>query len=139
MKIVICGSMAFSKEIVEIADKLKQNNHEVIIPFNVEKYADGNLVIENSYESTKNKIDNDLIRGYFNEIKIFDAVLIVNLDKNGISNYIGGNTFLEMGFAHVLDKFIFLINPIPDMLYTDEIKAIKPIILNNDLLKINKV
>ncbi len=139
MNIAICGSMAFSKEIVEIADKLKQNSHKVIIPDNTYKYVDGSLAMENSYEAIKNKIDGDLIRKYFNVIKNSDAILIVNLDKNGISNYIGGNTFLEIGFAHVLDKLIFFINPIPDMLYTDEIKAMEPIIINNDLSKINYV
>ncbi len=62
--------------------------------------------------------------------------LAVNIDKKGIKNYIGGNTFLEMGFAHVLDKKIFLLNEIPDISYKDEIKAMQPIILNGDLSKI---
>ena len=65
-----------------------------------------------------------------------NAVLVLNPDKKGIKNYIGGNTLIEMGFAYVLDKKIFLYNPIPEMSYTDEIKAMKPIILNKDLSKI---
>jgi len=138
MKISICGSMVFSKEMVEIANKLKQNNHKVILPHNTEKYADGVLANETSHESVKNKIDNDLIRDYFNEIKNSDAVLIVNFDKNGIPNYIGGNAFLEMGFAHALNKKVFLLNNIPAMPYDDEIKAMQPIVLNGDLLKIKQ-
>jgi hypothetical protein len=63
-------------------------------------------------------------------------VLIVNIDKAGIENYIGGNSFLELGFAHVLSKSVYLLNPVPVMLYTDEIKAMQPIILNGDLSKI---
>ena len=63
-----------------------------------------------------------------------DAVFVLNLDKNGIPNYIGGNTFLEIGFAYVLGQKIFLFNPIPDIpLYKTEIEAMKPIILNKDL------
>ena len=50
-----------------------------------------------------------------------DAILVLNLTKNGIENYIGGNTFLEMGFAHVLEKKIFVYNKLPDVGYKDEI------------------
>ncbi|MCK5466551.1 hypothetical protein KAI56_03605 [Candidatus Parcubacteria bacterium] len=137
MKIVICGSMAFSKEMVKIANKLKQENYKVILPRNTKEYAEKILTSETSYESTKNKIDNDLIRDYFDEIKNADAVLVINTEKNNIKNYIGGNSFLEMGFAHVLNKKIFLFNDIPEMIYTDEIKAMQPIVLRGDLTKIN--
>ena len=58
--------------------------------------------------------------------------------SNGIPNYIGGNTFLEMGFAHVLNKKVFLLNNIPAMPYDDEIKDMQPIVLNGDLLKIKQ-
>jgi hypothetical protein len=59
------------------------------------------------------------------------------LDKNGIKNYIGGNTFLEMGFAHVLNQKIFLLNPIPEIpFYKTEIEAMRPVVLNGDLAKI---
>lgn len=128
--------MTFSKEMVEIAYKLKQGNHEIILPLNAEKYADGRLKGETSHESTKNKIDDDLIRNYYDEIKNAGAVLVANFDKNGIQNYIGGNSFLEIGFAHVLKRPVFLLNDIPNMPYSDEIKAMQPIILNGDLSKI---
>ena len=52
-----------------------------------------------------------------------------NYDKHGIKNYIGGNAFLEMGFAHVLGikKFIYL-NPIRKMPYYEtEIVAMRPL------------
>ncbi len=38
-----------------------------------------------------------------------------------------------MAFAHVLGKKIFLLNSIPKMSYSDEIEAMKPIIINNNL------
>ncbi|HOK35473.1 MAG TPA: hypothetical protein PLL80_01600 [Candidatus Pacearchaeota archaeon] len=37
-----------------------------------------------------------------------DAILVVNIDKKGIKNYIGGNAFLEIGFTHILDKRILI-------------------------------
>ena len=41
---------------------------------------------------------------------------------------------MEIGFAHVLNQKIFLLNKIPDILfYRTEIEAVKPIILNGDL------
>ena len=138
MKIAICGSMIFSKEMVEIANKLEQENHEITLPRNAEKRAKNYLANETSHESIKNKVDNDLIRDYFNKIKDSDAVLIVNMEKNKVKSYIGGNSFLEMGFAHALNKEIFLLSDIPEMIYTDEIKAMQPIVLKGDLKKINK-
>lgn len=64
-------------------------------------------------------------------------LLIVNVDKKGIKGYIGGNSFLEMGFAHVLNKPIYLLCNIPKMEYTDEIRAMQPVVLNGNYSKIN--
>ena len=73
-----------------------------------------------------------LIRRYYKLIEASDAVLIVNAEKKGVSGYIGANTFLEIGFAHVLDKKIYLLNlPAPGS-YNDEIKEINPVIINGD-------
>jgi len=137
MKIVICGSMKFSKEMLKIKEKLNSLGFDnVVVPRNADKYASNQLAEENSYESIKNKIEEDLIRSHYEEIKSADAVLIVNYDKNGIANYIGGNSFLEAAFAHVLKKKLYLLFEIPNMAYSDELKAMQPIILNNDLSKI---
>ena len=57
------------------------------------------------------KNNNDAIREFWRIMQGADAVLVLNIDKNGIKNYIGGNTFLEIGFAHVLDQKIFLLKP----------------------------
>jgi predicted RNA-binding protein with PUA domain len=133
MKIVICGSMSSACQMIDAKKELLQNNHEVVLPRGTELYAEKVLAEETAHESTKNKIENDLIRDYFEKIKDADAVLLINIDKRGISNYIGGNSFLEMGFAHILNKTIFLLNEIPDMIYTDEILAMQPTILNSDL------
>ncbi len=83
------------------------------------------------------KIKLDAIKRHYKKIEKSDAILVLNYTKKSIKNYIGGNTFLEMGFAHVLDKKIFLFNPIPQMLYTDEILAMAPIVVAKDLSKIN--
>jgi len=137
MKIALISSVSFFKETVEVGNRLEKLGHSVILPHNFENYAKGKIPPEKGNESTAKKIENDLIRQYFNEIKNSDAVLIVNKSKNNIENYIGGNGFLEMGFAHVLNKKIFLLNSVPNMQYSDEILAMEYTVINNDLTKIN--
>jgi len=44
---------------------------------------------------------------------------------------------MEIGFAHVLDQKVFLMDPIPDIpIYKSEIEAVKPTIIHGDLKKI---
>ncbi|PIN76615.1 hypothetical protein COV17_01795 [Candidatus Woesearchaeota archaeon CG10_big_fil_rev_8_21_14_0_10_36_11] len=46
---------------------------------------------------------------------------------------------MEIGFAHVLNQKVFLLNPIPEIpYYKSEIEAVKPVILNGDLSKISE-
>ncbi|PIS07706.1 hypothetical protein COT78_01910 [Candidatus Berkelbacteria bacterium CG10_big_fil_rev_8_21_14_0_10_43_13] len=79
----------------------------------------------------------DAIREFWRMMQGADAVLVLNLDKNGVKNYVGGNTLMEIGFAHILNQKIFMLNPIPEMPYCkSEIEAVKPIIINGDLKKI---
>jgi nucleoside 2-deoxyribosyltransferase len=136
MKIIICGSMKVCRKMIEARDELERIGHKVLLPRHTEEYAKMNTSDHVHNESVKNKINYDLIRYYYNEIKNSDAVLVINEDLNEIKGYIGGNTFLEMGFAHVLNKKIFLLNPIPEMGYEDEIVAMKPVILEGDLNRI---
>jgi nucleoside 2-deoxyribosyltransferase len=143
MKIVICGSIDFTPTIKEVSDVLVKHGHKVDIPFTSKRIINGELTLEDfKNEKQKNgdgafrKIQDDVIKRYYNKINESDAILVLNLEKNGITNYIGGNTFLEMGFAHVLNKTIYLYNNIPDLSYTDELNAMLPIILDGDLLKI---
>ncbi len=138
MKIEICGSMIFSRRMLEIKESLLEMGHIANTPPFTEKYAKLESPEKRHSESLGNKIKHDLIRVYFNKIKNSDAVLIVNENKNNIESYIGGNSFLEMAFAHILNKKIFLLNPIPKLSYTDEIEAMQPIILHGDLEKISQ-
>ena len=70
------------------------------------------------------------------KIKQNDALLILNFEKHGQQNYIGGATFLEIFKAFELDKKVFLMNPIPDNIFKDELIGMNPIILNKKLSKI---
>lgn len=139
MKITICGSSAFKKEKVEYRDKLKKMGHEAIIHPFYDKLAAGKMPelwerIKKEHAAVKKQYD--FIKWYYNSIVNSDAILVLNFDKNGIKNYVGGNTLMEIGFAHVHDKKIFLLNSVPEISYKDEILAMVTRVLNGDLSQI---
>ncbi|MFW0862276.1 MAG: hypothetical protein ACKKL6_01695 [Candidatus Komeilibacteria bacterium] len=132
MKIAICSSMSFAKEMIKAKEEMIELGHEVIIQDDVELHASGEIGDEDKWR----KMEIDPFKVYFEEIKNADAILVINLDKHGVENYVGGNTLIEMAFAYVLDKKIFMMNPVPKLGYSDEIEAMRPVILNGDLNKI---
>lgn len=143
MRITICGSIEFTPKIKEVATVLTEYGHKVNIPLTSQRIINGELSLEefkkeklHNGDGAFRKIKDDVIRRYYNNIKNSDAIFVLNIEKNGIPNYIGGNTFLEIGFAHILNKPIYLYNDIPNVSYIDEIKAMQPIIINGDLKKI---
>lgn len=143
IKIAICASIDFAYEIKDSAQILEKMGYEIDIPMTAQKILNGELAMEKfKSEKEKNgdgafrKIQYDVIKKYYGIIKNSDAILVLNFNKKGIKNYIGGNTFLEMGFAHVSDKKIYLLNPVPELGYKDEIIAMQPIILNGNLKNI---
>ncbi|MBM2820329.1 MAG: hypothetical protein HW405_89 [Candidatus Berkelbacteria bacterium] len=123
--------MKFAKEMLKIKDKLEDLGHRVITPENMHKPVSRGTHGENAFI----KIKHGLIKLHYQKIKKSDAILAANF-SNKIPNYIGGSAFIEMAFAHVLNKKIFLLNPIPQVSYEDEIIAMSPIIINGDLSKI---
>lgn len=127
--------MQFTEKMMFMRDRLTDLGHDAYLTSLATPF-----IGKSDEEKEKIKIDQknnqDAIREFWRIMQGGDGVLTVNIDKHGIKNYIGGNTFLELGFAHVLNQKIFLLNPIPDMIYTSEIVAMKPIIINGVLSKI---
>ena len=144
MKITICSSVEFAHKIKEIADTLTSLGHDVHIPTGAKMIISGELDLEKFKEDKEKHGDISLrktigspIKRYFDKIKESDAILVLNLEKKGISNYIGANVFLEIGFAHVLDKKIFLYNDIPEGVnFRDEMEEIDPVVIEGDLNKV---
>ncbi len=133
MKIGIIGSMQYTEQMLAMRDKLNTLGHEAFVTDLHEAFI-GKTDEKKETIKLHQKNTMDAIREFWNMMQGGDAVLVLNLDKQGIKNYIGGNTFLEIGFAHVLNQKIFLLNPIPDIqFYKTEIEAMKPVILNGDL------
>ena len=142
MKITLCGSIKFADKLVEIYHELEKLGHQPAMHGDMFKVADGTAPeieeMKNGAEHYEIKRKYGYIKWWHDSIKKSDAVLICNFDKNGIKDYIGGNTLIEIGFAHVNDKKVFLLNNIPESLsYLDEIKAMTDVSLSGDLGKIS--
>lgn len=140
MRITVNGSVAHAEKLVENFHRLKELGHQPLMHDEMFRIADGTAQeltegIETDHSQIKRQ--HNFIRWWHDCIVSGDAILVCNYDKNGIKNYIGGNTFLEIGFAHVNNKKIFLLNPIPEEVpYVDEIKAMVDVVLDGDLRKI---
>ncbi len=146
MEITICSSVTFVPQIIKVRKDLMALGFSVNIPYFTEKIIKNEITYE-AYLSQRKKQGGDillrqaesidLIQRYWDFIKHSEAILVLNETKNGISNYIGGSTLMEMGFAYGYHKKIFLFNPVPErgerMHYVDEILNMNPIIINQDL------
>lgn len=138
MKITICGSLTNTPKMLPIIKELEKNGHKCFWSKGMDLYARGNkdIIDRAKKDHASLKQDNDAIKWYYNSIKNTDCILVCNFTKNDIRGYVGGNVLMEIAFAYVLDKKIFMLDIIPEVKHKDEIIAMKPIIINNDLNKI---
>lgn len=142
MKIFICGSMYFAKEMLEAKKKLEEIGHVAEVPCDTELFVDNPaMTTDNHEENYKHCIDNDIIRKSFNSIAKNDAILLLNYPKNGVDGHVGASGLMEIGLAYYLNKKIFLLYPPPpikEVKSTHEVLIMQPIILNGDLNLIKK-
>lgn len=143
MKIYVLGSTSFRKEMVDVKNQLCALGLNGWIHPDYEAFSRGEKQdILNRWQNGERvslKREYNYLHQHYKNILESDAVIIVNGDKNGVKNYIGGNVLMEMGQAHVNNKKIFLLNDIPsEVSYIDEIRAMDPICLQGNLKKINE-
>lgn len=127
--------MAFYMEMEVMRQTLTRMGHTVLIP---KKGDEGEVPVEAREGISKDeiiaaKIEYDFIREHFRNINRSDAILVLNYEKKGVPNYIGGNTFLEMGVAFWLGKRIYLLHPVPESDYATEMHAMQPVILHGNI------
>lgn len=136
MRIGVIGSMQYTEKMIEARDALIARGHDAFVTNFAAPFV-GKTDDEKEEIKLDQKNHQDAIREFWHLMQGADAVLCMNLDKHGIKNYIGGNTLMEIGFAHVLNQKIFLYNPIPEIpFYQSEIEAVRPIIIHGDLSRI---
>lgn len=141
MVIAICGSMKFLAEMRETQEELKKLGYTVYIPEPEESSSDSNSDdYWSRYKMTRSEAKKkyNYIKKHRDLIDKSDAVLVINEDKNGIKNYVGANTFLEIGYAYYNDKKIYFKNPLPEQDYLkDELGAMDIIVINGNLSMIS--
>ena len=133
MKIFIICSKAFYDRIPEIENYVESAGHIIALP---NRYDHPETEAKFRGTSEHGKWKASMIKHSEEVISKVDAVLVLNYTKNGVDNYIGGATFLEMYDAFRLEKKIYMMNDIPEGLLKDEIIGFNPIVINGDLSKI---
>jgi len=132
MKIFIICSKAFYGNITAIKEALDRAGHETSLPNCYDepdteaKYRDLGAKEHAEWKATMLRHSQDVIEQN-------DAVLVLNFEKNGQENYIGGATFLEMYDAFRLGKKIYMYNDVPSGMLKDEIEGFEPILLHHNL------
>jgi hypothetical protein len=147
MNITICGSIACFDEMITTKAKLEELGHKVDMPPSTVKNEQGEEIdVREYYKLRKAETDQQsevwdikkkAMLAHFHKVEWSDAILVLNLEKNGIPGYIGANTLLEMGLALHLNKKIFLYNPVPEQSpYLEEILGCKGITINHNFSQI---
>jgi hypothetical protein len=118
LRFVICGSMTFYSNILEVHRILMDNKVPTIIPANDD--SDFSSISRDEYTRYKKSVSLKHIK----EIRRKETlgIIVINNEKHQIKDYIGGNTFAEIAIAFSHGKKIFLLNEIPDF-FIDELRA----------------
>lgn len=136
---MVIGSMTFAKEMLRTKEELEKLGHEADVPFDVEHHVNDEEAIDDLEKNFQYCKENDVIWKGLQQVADADAVLALNLPKNGIPGYIGTSAFMEMGVAHWLRKKIFLLHQPPDhneYRWAHEANIMCAKVLNGDLAQI---
>ncbi|QQS23008.1 hypothetical protein IPM19_00340 [bacterium] len=135
MIIFIICSKRFYGEIPAIQEFLASRGHEIILPNHYDDPSSEDRVRalgEDEHRLWKA----EAIRMSYGKVEACDAVLVINMTKEGDENYIGGATFLEMYDAFKLGKKIYLYNCLPHSILRDEIIGFNVVCLHQELSRI---
>ena len=133
MRIGIVGSMQFSEKMIEVKNQLEKLGHSVFVSMETESMVDKT---DEEKEKIKlhQKFSKNAMKEFWKQMENSDAMVVLNYDKHGVKNYVGGNSLMDLAVAHYLNQKIFLLNPIPEIeFYKSEIIAMNPIVINGDL------
>ena len=109
--------------------------HEAILPIDTHEAIDTPEINMDPIHCAKLDVTMD----HFKKIEGSDAILVLNYPKGGMDGYVGWASLMEIGLAYYLWKKIFILHSLPtsdQLRYVAEIVDMKPIIINEDLAKI---
>ena len=135
MKIFICASKYNYDKVAPIKIELEKMGHVITVPNSYDepiKEEDMKKVGPEAHRKWKA----GMIRLQKEKVDANDALLVLNFEKNGQPNYLGGATFLEIFRAFDAGKKIFMMNPVPENIFRDELWAMGPVVIHGDLIKI---
>jgi hypothetical protein len=136
--ITICSSANFYKQAGEIKGQLQTKGITVLMPDVAQKMRESGDFDVSHYKTWFADANDyhkkaELMRIHFQKIEKGNAILVLNYEKHGQQNYIGGNVLMEMSLAFYLHKPIFILNDIPeDSPFEEEIKGMGPIALHGN-------
>lgn len=139
MKIMIIGSMAFAKNMIDAQRELNKLGHKAQVPVGIEDHLQDGDFVDKLDENLRYCLENDVVRKCFQQVADSDAVLVMNKKRNNINGYIGVSALMELGIAYFVRKKIFLMNDIPhynDARWAHEVTIMHPVVINGDLSKI---
>ena len=144
MIITICSSANFYKHVVDIEAELVALGFDVLVPHNANEMKKTGDFEPTHRTWLQNPDDyhkkSDYMRRHFDEIEKGDVCLVVNDEKHGKPNYIGGNVLIEMAIAFYLNKSIYIFNGLPEGTpYDEEIIGMNPVVLDGDIQKLGKL
>lgn len=135
MKIFIWCSRHLDDKVEPIKKELEEKGHSITFPNSYDNPLKEEEMKKISQEE-HSKWKGSMIKLQDEKIQANDAILVLNFEKKGVANYIGGATFLEIYKAWDRGKKVFLLNPIPDNIFKDELIGINPTIIYGDLEKV---
>jgi hypothetical protein len=137
--VTICSSADFYRQAVDIQAQLEAQGYTVIVPATAIKMkASGDYDVSHYKTWFTDAADYhkkaELMRGHFDKVAVGDSILVLNYQKHGVDNYIGGNVLMEMALAFHLRKPIYIMNEIPaESAFLEEIIGMQPIVLHGSL------
>lgn len=119
----------------QIKNTLESQGHEVVMPECSTRKQEQEIKSGCYRDTAELKVKYNYIQGHFDAVKSGDCILVVN-GKLNKKNYIGANTFLEIGVAYFLGKPIYIFNKRPSRqrYLLDELDAMNPAYLNGKLI-----
>ena len=135
MNIFLCCSRHFYAKIPPIKAQLEDAGHHITLPNSYDNPGKEEAMRQEGAQAHV-QWKASMIRLQKEKVEANDAILVLNLEKNGVQNYIGGATFLEIFQAFELEKKIFIYNPLPDGIFKDELTAMAPHVIHRDLSRI---
>lgn len=133
--ITICTSSSFYRQAVDLAEQYEKAGFKVLLPDMAEDMKKANDFERKNFQPwltdpSKYYVKGDLMHGHFDKVAAGDAVFIINDEKHGVPNYIGGNVLMEMALAFHLGKPIFILNEVPEeSAFKEEIYGMQPVTL----------